>query len=484
MSESVANDENLDNDEVEKATGDREIHDAKILDELIKDHTIDQEGKGVWLIFWKNDDGTWGMGWNKYIGTKPTDEVLAAKGPGEYALVGMAESAKEEVEKLESFSFTTLPAGAELFTIKTVLEKGMVEEDPVEDPVEDPEEEVVEESEDQVDDESTDDSTEDAAEEVPAVKDPKPEEDCGCGEDEEEPVKDGKPTPTKATVHDHKEIKAATFTDSVKVALNTDSAIVDGDTVTFKDIIVAKPMVQIYQIGDEKVRILKCPTELDKAQKFMDHRYVCDDHPLERRVVQPDQILGYLHDSKVTDEKELSTDITITDAALKTKIDNGKKDVSIGFDCALDWKAGTFTDAEGADHAYDAVQRNILIDHLAIVDEGRCSLSDGCGIPHVDVDTADAMAAIKSGIVNTLNDQVDNLTSQLAAPIIDNILSITDKKSREDLSQMTLADLKDVESMLLDAKPADTPSGDGSPVNDTKTQIDKKFVEMGKKKKE
>lgn len=607
MSDSDAIDTVLDNGEVEKVSA-GEVHDASILDELLKNHTLDQEGKGVWLIFWKNDDGTWSMGWNKYIGTKPTDEVLEAKRPGEYALVGMAESAKEEVEKMEGFSFTTLPAGAELFTIKTVLEKETSEEDQEDVPkwgdIEKTQEnfpnkedfiiqegeiwsewklpykykgefhcggveaaiaaiagartgkkmtltaeettrleaakkacgiEDEDESEDETDagtkyelaeeqghthtvvlDEKgtgtstnndehvhvvtekvvaeanghthkltliTEDATEEDSAEDDTAEDTK---DCGCKGKEDVPAKkDKNDTDSEDAVSDCKNTKKATFIDSVNMALDLKSAVIDTDkdTMTFKDIIVARPMVQVYVMGDEKVRVLKCPTELDKAQKYMDHRYVCDDHPLEQRVVSPDQIRGHTHDSKVTDAKELSTSLTITDATLKDKIDNGKRDVSIGFDCALDWKPGTFTDAEGTDHAYDAVQRNILINHVAIVDEGRCSLHDGCGIPHVDSATADAMVAIKSGIVNTLNNQVQDLTSQLATPIIDNILSITDKKSREDLSQMTLADLKEVESMLLDAKPADQPNGDGKPVNDTQKEIDKKFDEMGKNKK-
>jgi len=53
--------------------------------------------------------------------------------------------------------------------------------------------------------------------------------------------------------------------------------------------------------------------------------------------------------------------------------------LSIGFHFSPDYTSGLFNDSK-----YDAIQRDILIDHVAVVKSGRCSLIQGCGIPLLD----------------------------------------------------------------------------------------------------
>lgn len=72
----------------------------------------------------------------------------------------------------------------------------------------------------------------------------------------------------------------------------------------------------------------------------------------------------------------LAFDLVIMDAALIADIDAGKRELSNGYSCALDWTAGTTPDGQ----AYDAVQRNIRGNHIAVVDKGRagseCAIKD------------------------------------------------------------------------------------------------------------
>lgn len=72
------------------------------------------------------------------------------------------------------------------------------------------------------------------------------------------------------------------------------------------------------------------------------------------------------HIEKV-DEKYLNTSVTITDSKLIEEIEKGGlREVSCGYTCELDMSPGIY---EG--EKYDAIQRNIKYNHLAIVDRGR-----------------------------------------------------------------------------------------------------------------
>lgn len=54
------------------------------------------------------------------------------------------------------------------------------------------------------------------------------------------------------------------------------------------------------------------------------------------------------------------------------RIDSGQKqELSLGYLCDLEFKPGVWKDDAGIDHPYDAVQRNIRGNHVAIVSRGR-----------------------------------------------------------------------------------------------------------------
>lgn len=77
------------------------------------------------------------------------------------------------------------------------------------------------------------------------------------------------------------------------------------------------------------------------------------------------------------DGEYLAFDLVMMDAALIADVDAGKRELSNGYSCVLDWTAGTTPDGQ----AYDAVQRNIRGNHIAVVDKGRagsaCRIGDG-----------------------------------------------------------------------------------------------------------
>lgn len=83
-------------------------------------------------------------------------------------------------------------------------------------------------------------------------------------------------------------------------------------------------------------------------------------------------VMGALKDGQY-----LAFDLTVMDSAAIADIEAGKRELSNGYSCDLDWTAGTTPDGQ----AYDAIQRNIRGNHVAIVDRGRagaeCRIGDG-----------------------------------------------------------------------------------------------------------
>ena len=178
--------------------------------------------------------------------------------------------------------------------------------------------------------------------------------------------------------------------DSFDVSLDwKDVEEVDG-VAWFRDVSLSKEMVQDY--GD--VKVLKCADELGAAVPFLNLRPVTKDHPAEGIVTCRDEICGHVENSKMSDG-ELVGDLAITCDTLKEEIKSGaRRDVSIGFHADWDLTPGVLGDV-----AYDAIQRNILIDHVAVVERGKCSVSDGCGIT-MEVLSVDAEGTV-SGTLTT-----------------------------------------------------------------------------------
>ncbi|EPF4505839.1 DUF2213 domain-containing protein [Enterococcus faecalis] len=93
-----------------------------------------------------------------------------------------------------------------------------------------------------------------------------------------------------------------------------------------------------------------------------------DDHPSEPVTAANynKYAKGMTHtDAQVIDNK-LVVSFTVTDSETIKKINDGKRELSIGFQADVAAEKGTYNGMQ-----YDSVQRNMLINHIAIVDEGR-----------------------------------------------------------------------------------------------------------------
>lgn len=80
-----------------------------------------------------------------------------------------------------------------------------------------------------------------------------------------------------------------------------------------------------------------------------------------------DASVGHVGEIVFRDGEFIRGEIVVMDQAAIDQIQSGTAELSCGYQCDLDWTAGTTPEGE----AYDAVQRRPRGNHLAIVPRGR-----------------------------------------------------------------------------------------------------------------
>lgn len=122
-----------------------------------------------------------------------------------------------------------------------------------------------------------------------------------------------------------------------------------------------QPIVAVYRPADEVFH-------KDSVQSFS-HAPVTMDHPTVPVTADNWKQLGKGEASTevMRDGERLRIPLIVKDAAAIKDVQNGKRELSVGYSCDLDFTAGVTADGV----KYDAVQRNIRANHIAIVDRGR-----------------------------------------------------------------------------------------------------------------
>jgi len=164
----------------------------------------------------------------------------------------------------------------------------------------------------------------------------------------------------------------ARFTDSLPaMKLDLDSA-EEADGVLSVPAIVAREMVYDY----DGLKVLKPADELKAASLFANGIPVTREHPQSGIVTDRAEVLGFFR-NPLAENDTLKGILEITDKDLIADVKDKKlTEVSPGFFCNLDRSdSGEFN----GEH-FDATQKEIFLNHIAIVKNGRCSIEDGCGI--------------------------------------------------------------------------------------------------------
>lgn len=121
------------------------------------------------------------------------------------------------------------------------------------------------------------------------------------------------------------------------------------------------PVVKIYRPADQVF-------SKDSLASYA-HRPVTNDHP--RSAVTADNwkdvAVGQIGDEVARDGEFVRIPLIVMDASAIAAIESGKQELSAGYTCDLAFEPGTTPEGEH----YDAIQKDIRINHVAIVQHGR-----------------------------------------------------------------------------------------------------------------
>lgn len=124
-----------------------------------------------------------------------------------------------------------------------------------------------------------------------------------------------------------------------------------------------RAVVRVYRPGSEVFS--------ENTLKSAAHRPVTNDHPSDGSLVDAenwkDHAVGNTADEVTAEGIYIRVPLMVSDAATIQDIENGKREVSAGYTSDLSFESGKTQD--GAE--YDAIQKNIRINHVAIVQHGR-----------------------------------------------------------------------------------------------------------------
>jgi hypothetical protein len=96
---------------------------------------------------------------------------------------------------------------------------------------------------------------------------------------------------------------------------------------------------------------------------------VTDDHPAKEVTAETwkDYARGQVGGEVLRDQEFIRVPMAVMDSRTIKKVEGGKVEISVGYDCDIEMTAGTLTDGT----AYDGSQKNIRVNHVAIVDAAR-----------------------------------------------------------------------------------------------------------------
>jgi len=182
---------------------------------------------------------------------------------------------------------------------------------------------------------------------------------------------------------------------------------------------VARTGIQLYlgaEVGRPDMRTVRVyrPADavFDRASlASYAHKPMASDHPGDgitadnwKRVA-----VGHLGEEVVRDGEFVRVPLIVMDRAAVADIEAGKRELSAGYTCELDFTGGQTPEGE----AYDAIQKNIRINHVAIVHRGRAGAEARIGDGAVLWGTAPIAVPAPSGTTPIL-DPADERQSHMA----------------------------------------------------------------------
>ncbi len=225
--------------------------------------------------------------------------------------------------------------------------------------------------------------------------------------------------------------------------------------------------IQLYlgdEVGKPDLRIVRVhrPAEevfSDKSLQSFTHAPVTVNHPDEAVNAGnwKDLAVGEVSTAAKKDGDWVWLPLILKDKDAIASVESGKRELSAGYECQLDWTPGTSPDGQ----QFDAVQRNIKINHLAIVDSARAGsqarIGDGAGNWGVSPVTSDQKPKEKimtlktvtvDGIPVEVTDQGAIVITTLQTRLADAVAKITATET----AHQTVIAAKDADLAKKDAE--------------------------------
>lgn len=198
----------------------------------------------------------------------------------------------------------------------------------------------------------------------------------------------------------------------------------------------------------------------DSLQSFS-HAPMTLDHPAEPVTAENWRRLsvGEVSTAAKRDGDWVMLPLILKDAAAIKAVDGGKCELSAGYSCTLDWTPGTTPEGE----AFDAVQRNIRINHLAVVDRARAGSQARIGddaktwgvSPVLSQDGKERPMGdkpLKTVTVDGLSIEVTDQGAQVIAKLQQQIADAVSAKAKTDAEHAAAIAAKDTELGKKDAE--------------------------------
>lgn len=155
---------------------------------------------------------------------------------------------------------------------------------------------------------------------------------------------------------------------------------------------ITKVGVFRYRLKGGKIRReLRLPEEVFHADSIrsFDEAPITNGHPVENLDASNTKKhqVGSVRDPR-REDAHMRARLLVTDADTIKQAESGKRDLSCGYTCELEQHAGVTDGIDGIDDGlrYDAIQRNIRGNHVAILDAGRAG-----GTVSIRLDANDAI---------------------------------------------------------------------------------------------
>ncbi|MHC2797178.1 hypothetical protein ACVINZ_006190 [Mesorhizobium jarvisii] len=234
------------------------------------------------------------------------------------------------------------------------------------------------------------------------------------------------------------------FTDAVTVAGTRQTA--DGYLVATARAV--RTGIQLYtghevgKPGQDVVRVYRAADQVfapDSLQSFS-HAPITVDHPEEGVSAENWKALsvGEVSTAAKQDGQWVILPLILKDAAAIKSVMDGKRELSAGYTCDLDFTPGVTADGE----PYDAQQRSIKINHLALVDRARAGSKARIG---------DGVGPWGAAPISTTDKETITMSDALRTVVVDGLSVTTTDQGAQAISKL-LKDLESSAAKLVDAE--------------------------------